>query len=494
MSFLFSLALAIAAVVVGWRLWREVEDREDAALLLWFYAWLAKGVALPLAIWGMLDWLWIGRPLAAANTLVITAPGGSVIPLPPPTLPPPQDFLTPWWPRSGAEAFLLILAVWAVVNFLWLICVAQPRLEDRKSTWMAACLTGLFCLPVLVVLCAILGSVGFFWGPAAWLGILAHFFVGRTTPAMQPAPPTYSGAVGHLKLGRFDQAEEAILEQLEKTEDDYAGWLLLAELYAVHFGDLPTADRTVHDLCAQPNVNASQASVALHKLADWYLEVDDNPVAARSVLEEIELLYPHTHLAFMAGQRLRRLPATRREWEASKHAPTIRLRPGGAPEGGFAHLTSQDAEAAARRAEQLSAKLELNPNDARAREEFARLLEGALKQPAAALEQMRQLLELRGFSDEQRGEWLNLMATWQLRHQRDGAAGKQTFDRVVREHAGTAAADLAAQRLQMLELEQRLRASQDKPPSTKRRGPIRVEVPKARRPGEIEEPPPPKWD
>ncbi len=28
-----------------------------------------------------------------------------------------------------------------------------------------------------------------------------------------------------------------------------------------------------------------------------------------------------------------------------------------------------------------------------------------------ALEQMRQLLELRGFSDEQRGEWLNLIAT-----------------------------------------------------------------------------------
>jgi hypothetical protein len=493
MFFLFSFVCAIAAVVMGWRYWSALEDRDDFSLRLWFALWLGQGVLLPLALWNLLDWLWRTRPRAVATAAMqgvagVAMPVGWNV-----TWPSRSEIFSAWWPASGFEALLFLISIWAAVNFAWILGTAAPRVENRRSAWLMAGLMGLLVLPFALPLALVVGVPAIGWSVALWLGVMAHMLVG----ACDPVPihlPSYSGAVGHLKRGRFDQAEEAILEQLERVEDDYSGWMMLAELYAVHFRDLPTADRTVHDLCAQPNVNASQIAASLHKLADWYLAVDDNPVAARSVVEEIELLYPNTHLAFMAGQRLRRLPASRAEWQASKRVSTIPLRPGPAATPGFALLVSSDAEFAPQRAEELSAKLTGNPADARAREEFARLLEGPLKQPDAAMAQLRLLLGLRGPSDEQRGEWLNLLATWQLRHQLDGVAGRRTFDQVIREHAGTAAADHAAKRLQMLALEDRLRGVSSGPTVAKRPGPIRVKVPTPSGPTEVEEPPPPKWD
>ena len=35
------------------------------------------------------------------------------------------------------------------------------------------------------------------------------------------------------------------------------------------------------EICGQPNVTQSDISVALHKLADWQLDIGDDPGAAR---------------------------------------------------------------------------------------------------------------------------------------------------------------------------------------------------------------------
>jgi len=494
MSFLFSLACAIAAPVMAWRLWRELEDREEAALLSWFSLWLGKGVLLPLAAWEFVEWLWLGSAQAAAKAAAAAALAAG---LPTRTFLPTlarTDAVPDWWPASTPEALLLALAAWAAVNFLWTACAALRRVTHCADVWITGGSTGLIFLPVALLIGFALGVPGLFWGSAFWFAGLAYVFTNYTEGPPGGKEPSYSSAVGLLKFGRFEQAEKAIIAQLEEAEDDYTGWMMLAELYALHFRDLPTADRTVHDLCAQPNVNASQVSAALHKLADWYLVVDENPAAARSVLEEVELQYPNTHLAHMTHQRLRRLPASRAELQASKQASTIRLRPGAAAVAGFAPLTTSDAEFATRRAEQLADKLASNPGDARIQEELARLLEGPLKRPTEGMDHLRQLLLLRGFSKEQRGEWLNLLATWQLRHQRDAVDGRKTLDQVVRDHAGTEAADQAAKRLQMLAIEDRFRPAPPTTAAPRKPGPIRVEVPKPRRPGEPQELSPPKWD
>lgn len=475
MAVFISFLCVLAAPALGWRLWREVEGRDDARLMLWFSLWAAKGMALPLVAWQLMDYLWVGPYRAAAMAAAAAAglPARTAFTLQ------MQRALTPdWWPASTFEAVLLIAAVWATVNFLWTAGSAWSRVDDRRGMWISALITGLFLLPVGMLLAFGLGLAGYFWGAAGWFACLAQVWSGRIVgPPVNPNP-SYSGAVGLLKFGRFEQAEQAIIEQLESAEDDYAGWMMLAELYALHFHDLPTADRTVRDLCAQPNVNGSQVAAALNKLADWYLAVDENPVAARSVVAEIEQRYPQTHLAHMARQRLNRLPASRAELQAAKQVPTIRLRPGAAARPSLVPLTALDPDAAGHRAEELHQKLTDNPQDIRAREELARLLEGPLKEPAAAEAQLQQLLIRRDVSAEQRSEWLNLLATWQLRHQRTTEAGRVTLGKIVSDHAGTPAADQAAKRLQVLAIEERFRPAAPPGEARPKAGPIRVEVPR----------------
>src|SRR2546430_11587326 len=69
--------------------------------------------------------------------------------------------------------------------------------------------------------------------------------------------PPRSTLFPYTTLFRSD-AELEVLHELEKCEEDFDGWLMLAELYARHFHDLPEADRTIRELCGQPNVTRSE--------------------------------------------------------------------------------------------------------------------------------------------------------------------------------------------------------------------------------------------
>ena len=84
---------------------------------------------------------------------------------------------------------------------------------------------------------------------------------------------------------------------------------MLADLYANHFDDLAGAERTVREICSQPEATPTHISVSLHRLADWQLKIGADPVAARRSLEEICERLPGTHLATMARHRINQLPA-----------------------------------------------------------------------------------------------------------------------------------------------------------------------------------------
>src|SRR5437870_2862339 len=62
-------------------------------------------------------------------------------------------------------------------------------------------------------------------------------------------PPSYARAIAKTKFGKYKDAEVEVIHELEKCEEDFDGWLILAGLYATHFNDLPAADRTIRDLC-----------------------------------------------------------------------------------------------------------------------------------------------------------------------------------------------------------------------------------------------------
>ena len=68
--------------------------------------------------------------------------------------------------------------------------------------------------------------------------------------------------------------------------EDFDGWVLLAELYAMRFHDLSSAAQTIGEICDDPKTTPVQFSIALNKLADWHEAVGDRDEALR-VLEQI---------------------------------------------------------------------------------------------------------------------------------------------------------------------------------------------------------------
>src|SRR5262249_25156093 len=113
-------------------------------------------------------------------------------------------------------------------------------------------------------------------------------------------PPMYARAVARMKFGKYNEAELEIIRELEKSEDDYDGWMMLAELYANQFHNLAEAERTILEICDQPNTTPSQLSVALHRLADWQLKLAQDPDAARRALQMVCDRLKGTHLGHMA--------------------------------------------------------------------------------------------------------------------------------------------------------------------------------------------------
>jgi len=63
-----------------------------------------------------------------------------------------------------------------------------------------------------------------------------------------------------------------------------------------HF-DLIGADQTLRDICNEPSTTPVQFSVAMHKLADWYLKLGHDPIGARHALERISHRVPGTRNA-----------------------------------------------------------------------------------------------------------------------------------------------------------------------------------------------------
>ncbi len=90
--------------------------------------------------------------------------------------------------------------------------------------------------------------------------------------------------------------------------------MMLAELYANQFHDLAEAEKTILDLCAESSATLPQISIALNRLADWQLNLREDPLAARRVLEEICRRMPGTLLALTARNRINQLPATMAEF------------------------------------------------------------------------------------------------------------------------------------------------------------------------------------
>ena len=202
-------------------------------------------------------------------------------------------------PRDGAGVFV-VSSYWCAVTLGWIVTRHSLGLTGEVgSDFKGLCLASIVGMAVPAAIILLLGG---------WLalGLALLALVGPIAgyaPSIlrrKQTPPLYARAVARMKFGKYSEAEWAIIQELEKCEDDFDGWLMLADLYANHFKDLSEAEQTILEICDQPRTTASQIAVALHKLADWQVNLDGDPEAARRALEVIFHRLPGTHLARMA--------------------------------------------------------------------------------------------------------------------------------------------------------------------------------------------------
>lgn len=432
-----SAALLLVAVT-GYLVYRFAPETGARKAVLAEWPWFAKGLVLPVGLWMLMNLGLSFRLQPFMPSIQYAQNSGAV-----------------WfWTFLGVVGAggLLIASYWAAVTLGWLLFrVGRTAEGEARSDFRALCFTCLAgtALPVLwLVWVGGWYTVGF----AALLIALPIAGYGRTLLQRPKRRPMYSRAIARMKFGKYSEAEWEIIRQLEHAEDDFNGWLMLAELYATQFKNIPEAEQIILEICEQPKVTPSQLSVALHKLADWQLAVANDPEAADRALQVIKARLPNTHLARMAELRRNQLPRSRRELEEQRQPRHIPLPALNESANADAPATVSP-EQAGLRINQLTEQLTRGPNNVADREQLARLLAEPLGQVDRAIEQLESLVNLGDQPDAKRAEWLSLIATWQWKLQQDEAASLQTLARVVAEFPTTPQAFAAQRRISLHQAE-----------------------------------------
>ena len=435
----FAIIIALSFVMLVFHYWRRVIDVDELIGEEWkdFLKWLGTGLIVPLVLWILFNTGWLGDPAWAYVRPVSN--GGNV-----------------WWDSfrlaAGAGLFF-ISSYWGGISALQLLWRCWKLTEDpdvfRRRAWIGA---GIF-LPASVLILIFGGWVGV--GLAMMLSGLGLVQLTVGIKVEKPAAPTYARARIAMNFGRYEEAEQEIIRELETCEDDFDGWMLLAELSATSFGDLAAADEMVRDLCRQETTTGSQVAVAFHKLADWHLKLARDPVTARKVLEQISARMPGTHLDRMARQRINQLPASREEMLAEEQGKRIHMKiipeepaPVVLPRDEAAYIARQCVEA-----------LKKNPNDVAARERFAYVLADSLSDSRTAIEQLQLLLAMPSQSPEKRADWLLTIANWHGRYLNDLENARLVYEEVMRDFPNSRYAVMAQRRLNLLTLQFRRRAA-----------------------------------
>lgn len=441
---LFILATFIALGLVGlagytiYRFAPETTAR-DAVRAEW--PWLIKGLVVPFALWTLMN---VGLSFNLQPFM--------------PSVQMAQNSGTGWFFTflGVAGAGLLIIATyWAGVTIGWqVIHASRSATKEAWPDFRALCGT---CLIVTA-----LPALGLLWAGGWYTLGLTFLLLSLPIAGYGPAilhrlkpRPMYSRAIARIKFGKYRDAELEIIRQLETAENDFDGWLMLGELYARQFKDIAEAEQIVLEICDQPDVTPSQISVALHKLADWQIDVASDPEAAARSLQVISNRLPGTHLARMAELRRNQLPHNAAELQARRAARPIPLPALSelTEAGGTPTAASMDSDQALAFTRQCTEQLVRDPNDISAREKLARLLAEPLGQADLAIEQIELLLGMAAQADGKRADWLNLIATWQLRLHHNPIAARVILQRVIQEFPNTAQAFAAQRRLNLLNAE-----------------------------------------
>ncbi len=431
-------ALLIAITIHYWQRTFGTDSPEVRAELP---RWAVRGLATPFLF--VVVW----------NVLILTGFLKRVVPLMPGVIAttrqqiPYGDLLA----TAVGISLLLVCSFWAATSLARLL-PHLPRRElfrEHRVAWAALYLA--LILPAAGLLLHWVGS-----GAAGFSATICLLPVAQVLGTPKPRPQlSYARAMGRLKRGHYTDAESAVIEELEKCDDDFEGWMLLATLYAENFRELESAEATIQELIEQPNLSPFQISQALNRLADWQLKLAEDPQSARRTLRELISRCEGTPFARTAEYRLAQMPLDREELIAQRTPRKIRLPSlSDATTGETAGPGDKDrSENARREFERISLRLGLDPDNTALLERSAILRAEALGEPGEAIRTVESLLSRADCPPESVPRLLSHLATWQLKFKQDKAAARSLLERLVRDHPGTSEAYGASSRLWDLEQE-----------------------------------------
>jgi hypothetical protein len=438
--FSFCVLLSSGLVITAWILsYRLTAARSREQVIPWLRTWSLKGLLGPFVLWILMN---VGLSFSLQPFM--------------PQIQAAQNKGGPWFPVFMivvVAGLFVISSYWSAVTLTWALFRAASDLDaEARKQFKSCCRTCVIAMCIPAVLLVLLGG----W-TVAGLGITAVAAVtaGYAGALVHAAkiPPSYSRAVARIKFGKYAEAEWEIIRELERCEDDFDGWMMMADLYANHFHDLQEAQRTIAEICEHPGTTAPQFSLALQRLADWHLKLADDAEGARRALQVICDRLPGTHLARMAQLRINQLPRTAEEARERRNSVPIPLPALG--DSLDAQRDPVDTQLGKARARELVddcvERLKADPNDVAAREKLARLMAERLDRADLAIEQLTLLLEMPDQPDPKRADWLSLIAAWHLKYRDDHEAGRRSLETLIREFPKTPQALAARRRLQLLE-------------------------------------------
>ncbi len=442
-AILLTLPIVGMLAWIGRAYWIQLYEADVPGAERRFLLWTTKGLTVPIIFWILINsGLAPGIPILLPEIALAKYRGGNWVRL---------------LVQSSAPILLIVSSYWAAITFGWLQAIVAARTQDRGKFKVHAIFWSALLLPVASLVYYLVGPAGLGLALLVWLvpGVHSTLPLART----RKTRPSYSRAIASLKFGKYKDAESRVIQELETCQEDFDGWLMLAELYAHHFNDLPEAERTIRELCAQPTITGFQISLAFHRLADWHLKLAADPASARKALTEICDRLPNTHLARMARVRLEQLPGTRQELLEQRKPKTVRLPAlrDDLDETAARLIPETNPLQARTLAHQCVEKLRQNPDDVAAREKFAILLAERLGEAALGLEQLDLLLAMPDQTEQKSAEWLALAAGWQIRYRQNTDAARQRLRRLIQLYPQTPQAFAAQRRLSLMEADDRFR-------------------------------------
>lgn len=436
----FTLCVVMAVIViVSWAVRHlTVEADDDDAFLVIEWSWFAKGFTLPVTLWFLMN-IGLSYELQPFMPAIQAAQNAGI------------NWLNPFI-HTMNSGLLVICSYWGAFTLAWMVLKVRHSLrEDLKLEFHGVCFTA---TAIMILPAAFLVYLGQLWVLGWALLLICAPISYYAAPILRKPPksPGYARAVARIKFGKYAQAEVEILKQLETAENDFDGWMMLAELHATRFKEIREAEQIILDLCLQPDITSSQISVALHKLADWQINITGDTEGAARSLDLICDRLPGTHLAYMAEMRRRQLPRTNAEYREQQeiHPVPLPATTGNVAEQIVADRNATDLQSTVAIINQLSEVLTRNPQSVSDREKMARLLAEPLGKAALAIEQIELLLGMGHQPDVKRVEWLTLIAGWQLQLLHDETAAMETLAKIIADFPSTPQAFAAQRRLNLI--------------------------------------------